>query len=120
MGFQAVDDLLGIWGEADHVGKPVGSDLYSHKKSLPVVAALAAANGRRSELAELSWRASSPRQTSCLATRLIEESGAKEHAKALADEHFHEALAALDRVDLAPGPAAELERDRPFVIERDR
>lgn len=119
MGFQAVDDLLGIWGEADHVGKPIGSDLYSHKKSLPVVAALASANGRRSELAELLAGELTPADV-VLATRLIEESGAKEHAKALADEHFHEALAALRRVDLAPGPAAELEEIARYVIERDR
>ncbi len=41
--FQAVDDVLGIWGEPAKTGKPVGSDLLAHKKSLPVV--IARANG---------------------------------------------------------------------------
>ena len=39
--FQAIDDLLGIWGEPARTGKPVGSDLSQHKKTLPVSIALA-------------------------------------------------------------------------------
>ena len=119
MGFQAVDDLLGIWGEVDRIGKPVGSDLYSHKKSLPVVAALAAANGRRTELSDLLAGELTAADVA-RATRLIEETGAKEEAKAHADEHFDAALACLDRVDLAPGPVAELAEIAHFVTERDR
>ena len=38
--FQAVDDVLGIWGEPSVTGKPVGNDLRQHKKSLPVAIAL--------------------------------------------------------------------------------
>ena len=39
--FQAIDDVLGIWGEPARTGKPVGSDLSQHKKTLPVSIALA-------------------------------------------------------------------------------
>ena len=119
IGFQAIDDLLGIWGDVEHIGKPVGSDLYSHKKSLPVVAALAAANGRRTELADLLAGELTAADVA-LATRLIEETGAREDAKAFADEHFDAALAALRRVDLEPGPATELAEIARFVTERDR
>ena len=47
--FQAVDDLLGIWGEPELTGKPTWSDLRQRKSSLPVVAALdvQADDGRR-------------------------------------------------------------------------
>ncbi|ADD41693.1 polyprenyl synthetase family protein [Stackebrandtia nassauensis] len=41
LAFQAADDLLGIWGDAQVTGKPVGSDLVNRKRSLPVTAALA-------------------------------------------------------------------------------
>ena len=34
--FQAIDDVLGIWGEPGVTGKPVGNDLRQHKKTLPV------------------------------------------------------------------------------------
>ena len=42
LAFQAVDDLLGIWGDPSRTGKPAGSDLRQRKKSMPVVSALAA------------------------------------------------------------------------------
>ena len=45
LAFQAVDDLLGIWGEPAVTGKPVGSDLRQHKKTLPVAIALARGGG---------------------------------------------------------------------------
>lgn len=40
--FQAVDDLLGIWGDPQVTGKPVHSDLRRLKKTYPVLAALSA------------------------------------------------------------------------------
>ena len=33
LAFQAVDDLLGIWGDPGQTGKPAGSDLRQRKKS---------------------------------------------------------------------------------------
>ncbi len=42
LAFQLVDDLLGIWGAPEVTGKPVWSDLRTRKKTLPVVAAMAA------------------------------------------------------------------------------
>lgn len=40
LAFQALDDLLGIWGDAALTGKSTESDLVSGKKSLPVLYAL--------------------------------------------------------------------------------
>ena len=40
MAFQALDDLLGIWGDSEATGKSADSDLVSGKKSLPVLYAL--------------------------------------------------------------------------------
>src|SRR5947209_7378274 len=40
LAFQARDDLLGIWGEPELTGKPVGSDILQGKRSLPIVHAL--------------------------------------------------------------------------------
>ena len=42
LAFQAVDDVLGIWGDPVVTGKPVGDDLASRKMTYPVIAALAA------------------------------------------------------------------------------
>jgi geranylgeranyl diphosphate synthase type I len=53
LAFQAVDDLLGIWGDPARTGKPAGSDLRQRKKSMPVVAALAAGGPECDELRQL-------------------------------------------------------------------
>ncbi|MBO0691824.1 MAG: polyprenyl synthetase family protein [Acidimicrobiaceae bacterium] len=53
LAFQAVDDLLGIWGDPATTGKPAGNDLRQRKKSMPVVAALAAGGEDADELREL-------------------------------------------------------------------
>ncbi|MCX5384244.1 polyprenyl synthetase family protein [Streptomyces sp. NBC_00083] len=41
LAFQAVDDVLGIWGEPGITGKPAYSDLRRAKKTLPVLGAMA-------------------------------------------------------------------------------
>jgi geranylgeranyl diphosphate synthase type I len=118
--FQAVDDLLGIWGETERTGKPVGSDLLAHKKSLPVSIALErATDAARDELSALLARDLSPEQLE-RTRRLIEDSGARTETMALADAHLDEALAALNRVTLAVGPTADLVAIAHFVTERDR
>ncbi len=53
LAFQAVDDLLGIWGDPAQTGKPAGSDLRQRKKSMPVVSALAAGGPESDELREM-------------------------------------------------------------------
>jgi geranylgeranyl diphosphate synthase type I len=53
LAFQAVDDLLGIWGDPARTGKPAGSDLRQRKRSMPVVAALAAGGPESDELRDL-------------------------------------------------------------------
>ena len=37
LAFQARDDYLGIWGDPDVTGKPIGNDIARKKKSLPIV-----------------------------------------------------------------------------------
>ncbi|MFE3184064.1 polyprenyl synthetase family protein [Streptomyces violascens] len=41
LAFQAVDDVLGIWGDPAVTGKPVHSDLRRGKKTLPILGAMA-------------------------------------------------------------------------------
>ena len=53
LAFQAVDDLLGIWGSPAVTGKPVGSDLTSKKKTLPIALAMAADAAAADELSAL-------------------------------------------------------------------
>ena len=54
--FQAIDDLLGIWGDPATTGKPVGNDIRQRKKSMPIVAALAAGDDEAKELGRSAVR----------------------------------------------------------------
>jgi geranylgeranyl diphosphate synthase, type I len=117
--FQAVDDLLGIWGEPATTGKPVGADLLARKKTLPVAAAMAAGGAAAAELEALLEATPSEEQVA-RATALIEVTGARDEVAAIADRHLHEALGALDRVDLVPEPKEELVAVAHFVTARDR
>jgi geranylgeranyl diphosphate synthase, type I len=116
MAFQAVDDVLGIWGEPAKTGKPVGSDLLAHKKSLPVVIARAGGDPGLDALL-----ASELREADVLeAARRIEATGARDEVMAIADRALSEALEALESVPLVVGYRDELVSIARFVTERDR
>ncbi|HEY2443748.1 MAG TPA: polyprenyl synthetase family protein [Streptosporangiaceae bacterium] len=105
--FQFADDLLGIWGDPQVTGKPALADLRARKKSLPVVAALAAGGPHSRELAEmyLGPQPLASRDLPAVA-RLIELGGGRAWAEAEAEHHV---AAALDRLTAAVPPGAPRE-----------
>ncbi len=114
--FQAVDDVLGIWGEPGVTGKPVGSDLLTHKKSLPV----AIAQARGGEELERALDAVATGADVAEATRLIEATGARDEVMAIADRALAEALEAIGSVPLVDRYREDLVAIAHFVTERDR
>lgn len=119
LAFQAVDDVLGIWGESAATGKPVGSDLLSHKKTLPIALALAHGGPIRDELVAILDGPLSPAEVA-RASAWLEEQGARQEAMDMAAGHLDAALGALGQVSLAPGPAAELAQIARYVVARDQ
>jgi geranylgeranyl diphosphate synthase, type I len=125
LAFQAVDDLLGIWGRPDTTGKPVAGDLRAHKKTLPIVAALAELSGGsapqsdRQVLARFLSNGQLTEDDVMLAVSLIERAGGRERCLAEADHQLQLALRSLDRVQLRPGPLEELAELARFVAARD-
>jgi geranylgeranyl diphosphate synthase type I len=92
MAFQAVDDWLGIWGDAALVGKSVESDLVSKKKTLPVLFGLQ----QKGKFAD-QWMNTvviKPDDVPQFARLLIEE-GAQDFTVREADRLTEEALSAL-------------------------
>ena len=117
MAFQAVDDLLGIWGRPEVTGKPVGNDLRQKKVSLPVAAGLESEEAPR--LRELL---SSPELTDDdvrEATGLLERAEAPAFTSQEAERRLGLALAELERTGLEPGPREELADLARFIIERE-
>lgn len=117
--FQAVDDVLGIWGDPSVTGKPVGNDLRQHKKTLPVAIAVSPSSEVGERLISLLANELSDLDVAT-AVRLLEESGAREQTMAIGESHLQKAYEALERVPLEPGPRAELAAIARYVAARDR
>ncbi|MCD0448441.1 polyprenyl synthetase family protein [Actinocorallia sp. API 0066] len=100
LAFQAVDDLLGIWGDPDVTGKAVHNDLRQGKKSLPVVAAL---RTDTEGLADLLAARPDDDARALRAADLIEKAGGRRFTEELAERELTAALAVIDQLG---GPAA--------------
>ncbi|MDX3232478.1 polyprenyl synthetase family protein [Streptomyces sp. ME19-01-6] len=129
LAFQAVDDLLGIWGDPDATGKQTWSDLRQRKKSLPVVAALDAGGEASERLARLL--AADAKKTEAefadfdeeeFAARaaLIEQAGGRDWTSQEARRQHATAVAALSQVDMEDRVRAQLVALADFVVVRER
>jgi geranylgeranyl diphosphate synthase type I len=120
MAFQMVDDLLGIWGEADRTGKPVAADLRARKRSAPVVAALASGTREGERLASLMASSGElSEEDVALAAKLVEEAGGRAWTLQRADWHTGQALDRLDRLAPAPETFGDLTEVTRFLLRRE-
>jgi geranylgeranyl diphosphate synthase type I len=131
LAFQAVDDLLGIWGQPEVTGKPSWSDLRQRKKSVPVAHALSSGGRIAERLAALlgadhlgGARAAEggPRLSDedlALAAKLVEEAGGRDLTMADARRQLELALARLESVDAPSRARDELIELARFVTTRD-
>ena len=127
LAFQAVDDLLGIWGDPATTGKPAGTDLRNRKKSMPVVSALAAGGAEADELRALILGPDGATEPLAplgpdeveRATYLVEACGGREWTAVRAKANLDAALGALERVRLSAIPHRDLADLAVYVVERE-
>jgi len=118
LAFQAVDDVLGIWGDPAVTGKAAGNDLRERKKSMPVTAALHSGHANVAEISALyAQEALSDDEIARLAD-LIDESGGRARTEAEAKLHLSHATSALDRGPLASDAREDLKAVAEFVVSR--
>jgi geranylgeranyl diphosphate synthase, type I len=120
LAFQAVDDLLGIWGDPAVTGKPVASDLRQHKKSLPVTHALAAGNGQSARLDRLLAAPRLDEAGLAEAVEALEAGGSREWTSRLAQDYLDQAVESLDGAGLDPAAVHDLRELALYVAGRDR
>ncbi|GAA3191329.1 polyprenyl synthetase family protein [Dactylosporangium siamense] len=116
--FQAVDDLLGIWGDPAATGKPVFSDLRARKKTLPVVAALGALGPAATELAALLGTPHTDERALRRAADLIDAAGGRALAAEHARRHLDGARRSIDAAAVDPTAAAQLHQMVAFIVDR--
>ena len=102
MAFQVVDDVLDVIATEEELGKPAGQDLATGVYTLPVIRALASAEG-----AELEALLGGPLDAPDVewARGLIKRTDAVEEALVVARTYEEEAVGALKALD--PGPAVD-------------
>ena len=80
--------MLGVWGAESRTGKPAAADIRRRKKSLPVVYALARAEGATA--AELRRIYAQPQLSDAdvsIVLRPLDAVGAQAYCRAVAEEH---------------------------------
>ena len=93
LAFQVQDDILGIWGDSGITGKSISGDIETRKKTLPVVYGLE----RLPELRQLYATGAVPQDQVAWVAELLDGSGARRMAEAVAREHHALAMCALEQ-----------------------
>jgi geranylgeranyl diphosphate synthase type I len=119
MVFQIHDDILGIWGAPESIGKSAG-DICRRKKTLPVVYGLQSSKAAaRKSLGKLYSRESIKGEDIKQVIRILDDSGARDYAEDVARRHYRRALAHLDATGLGPPRLALLKETAGFLLTRD-
>ncbi|MBP0936233.1 family 2 encapsulin nanocompartment cargo protein polyprenyl transferase [Streptomyces sp. KCTC 0041BP] len=119
LAFQLIDDLIGIWGDPGHTGKPAGADLIARKKSLPVVAALTSGTTAGQELAAL-YAGPMTGDDVHAAAAAVERAGGRDWAQAHAADRMGRAVQQLSRAVPDLAAAGGLLALAEFVTRRTR
>ncbi len=116
--FQIRDDVLGIWGDSEQTGKPVGSDIGQRKKSLPIVHALTRANDdERARLREMLADTRRPPDVAAV-TEVLDRAGSRDFAEAEADRFASAAERHLAELDVSVWGRAALREMAGFITGR--
>ncbi|KOV82949.1 hypothetical protein ADL03_22275 [Nocardia sp. NRRL S-836] len=118
--FQLADDVLGIWGDPARTGKPAHADIRARRRSLPVVAALAADSPAARRLAHLYRETARSDEAVRQVADLVAEAGGREWAEAEADRRVRLAFDSLHRARPHPAAAHDLRVLAGLVVRRDR
>jgi geranylgeranyl diphosphate synthase type I len=113
--FQVRDDMLGIWGDEEITGKPVGADLQRRKKSLPVLVAL---KGRAAEAVRAAYAGSDDVAVEQV-LRAMEEAGVADECQRIGEAMQREALALIAAMDLEGDAGRDLAGAVWFLLERE-
>jgi geranylgeranyl diphosphate synthase type I len=119
--FQLQDDLLGMFGDPETVGKPVGGDLEEGKLTFLIHHARSRATPeqRRELEAALGHPEATPEQTAA-ALRVIAETGARDAVSAMTAERLQSARSTLELLDLRPEGRLFLAGLLDYLRERER
>ena len=119
--FQIRDDILGVWGDEEVTGKPVGADIRRKKNSYPVVYAMENAAIGDSETLSTIYSKSELNDSDVEAVlEVMDRARVRQSAHAEVSEWADVAIRALAGVELSPDARELIEEFVHFLMVRDR
>ena len=117
LAFQAIDDLLGIWGDSEVTGKPAGNDIQENKRSLPIVLAIQNSddNNKEALIEALSKENKKVSDISDIVS-MLEEQNVREATQEIANQHLELALLSISEENATGKTLQELAK---FVTSRN-
>jgi len=120
MAYQIQDDILGIWGAEEKIGKSVNSDIAQKKKTLPVVYGLQNSRGKdKHKLKKLYSQESIQGEGIAEVVEILNRSGTRSYAQKLEQQYYHQALAEVEATSLDSSRQAPLKEAAHFLANRD-
>jgi geranylgeranyl diphosphate synthase type I len=117
--FQLQDDILGIVGDEEDLGKPVGSDIREGKRTTIFLHAFANSSpDEKRLLTEVVGNRSAPLSDIMKVQKLLEEKGSIEHTARRAQSYLDQALPILNEIPDSPYRDL-LEAWAHYMIERE-
>lgn len=118
--FQIQDDILGMFGSEEKLGKPVTSDLKEGKKTLLILDALEKASDSQKDkiLLNLGNKRVNIRGLESV-RKIIEQTGSLEYSKKLADDLVKKAISALNGMKLQKQGKEFLLKIADYMVNRD-
>ena len=95
MSFQVQDDILGIWGAEEQLGKSTTGDIITRKKSLPILYGLA----QEKEFYEGWNEGEITPEKALVLSQILEAEGGRAYAQSTADRLIDLALTALENAN---------------------
>ena len=118
--FQIRDDILGVWGEEETTGKPVGADIIRKKNSFPVVYAMSASEGDDlRQLRDIYSKEDVSESDASIVLTQMDSLQTRRHARALAAEHCGRAREALAGIEMSGDARTQIDELLQFLLDRE-
>jgi geranylgeranyl diphosphate synthase type I len=120
LGFQIMDDILGIWGDGGKLGKPIGNDIKRKKKSYPIVRAFEVAYEiTKGRLVEIYGQEFVSNEDKDEILEILDVLRVKAHAQSLVDQYSERACASLQQTHCSKWGLDQFDEIINFLVQRE-